>query len=85
VHPKDRARTRAKATERILDLMAEYAQGRPFGHVAILHADSPEVAVELRRLATERFSIRRLIEAEIGPVIGTYVGPGAYGMTFHCD
>jgi DegV family protein with EDD domain len=85
VAPKDRARTRAKAIERILDLMAEYAQGRPFGHVGVLHAASPEAAGELRRALEQRFVVERLIASEIGPVIGTYVGPGAFAATFHCD
>lgn len=85
VAPKERARTRAKAIERLLDLMAEYAQGRPFGHVGVLHADAPDVAEQLASAVKARFTIHRFIQSEIGPVIGTYVGPGAFAVTYHCD
>lgn len=87
VVPRDRARTRARATERVLELMAEYAQGRPFAHVAVLHADAAATAQELKGLIRARFDVpeERFLDAEIGPVIGTYVGPGTYGASFYCE
>ncbi|HEX2035481.1 MAG TPA: DegV family protein [Chloroflexota bacterium] len=87
VAPLDRARTRAKALEKVLEHMAAYARGRPFGHVGVLNAAAPEVARELKALIVERFAVppERFIECEIGPVIAAYVGPGAFGASFHCD
>lgn len=85
VAPRDRARTRARAMERVVELMAEYAHGRPFGHVGVVHAADEAAGQELARRVQERFTIDRFIFSEIGPVIGTYVGPGAFGATFHCD
>jgi DegV family protein with EDD domain len=85
VVPKERVRSRSKVMERIVDLVVEYAQGRPLAHAGILHAEAPESAQELERRLRERVTIERLLTAEIGPVIGTYVGPGAFGVTFHCD
>jgi DegV family protein with EDD domain len=87
VAPKDRARTRARAMERCLALMAEDAAGRPFGHVGILHADAPESAAELKAGVRARFDVPEsvFLEVEIGPVIGTYTGPGAFGLSWYCD
>jgi DegV family protein with EDD domain len=85
VAPVDRVRTRSRAMERMVELVGEYAQGRPLGHAGVLHAEAPEAAEELTRRLRERFTIERYVAAEIGPVIGTYVGPGAFGLTFHCD
>lgn len=85
VAPKERVRTRARGMERIVELMGEYAQGRPFGHVGVLHAEAPDAAQEIIARVRERYQVERLVVTEIGPVIGTYVGPGAYGATFHCD
>jgi DegV family protein with EDD domain len=85
VEPKDRARTRSQAIERILELMADYAQGRPFAHVGVLHAEAPDVGDELAAKVRARFQVEQFIYTEIGPVIGTHVGPGAFGATFHCD
>ena len=85
VVPKERVRSRSRAIERFLDLMAEYAQGRPFGHVGVLHAEAADVGRELEQAVRSRFRIQRLIVTEIGPVIGTHVGPGAFAVTYHCD
>ncbi len=85
VAPKDRVRTRARALERMVELMAADAAGRPFSHVAVLHADAAEVADELAGMIQQRFAVEWLIRSEIGPVIGTHVGPGAVGITYHCE
>jgi len=86
IAPKARERTRAKAMEKLCETMAEYAQGRSFGHVSVLHAVAEDSARELARLIESRFKVERpLIFTELGPVIGTYVGPGAFGVTFHCN
>jgi DegV family protein with EDD domain len=87
VTPKDRARTRGQAIARCLDILAEDARGRPPAHVGILHADNPEAAAELKAKVRERFAVPDavLMEVEIGPVIGTYTGPGAFGLSWYCD
>jgi DegV family protein with EDD domain len=87
VTPKDRARTRARAMERCLALMEEDARGRAPGHVGILHADSPEAAAELKARVQERFRPPDgvFLDVEIGPVIGTYTGPGAFGLSWYFE
>jgi fatty acid-binding protein DegV len=73
--------------ERCLALMAEDAAGRPFGHVGILHADARDSAAELKAQVQARFDVPESVfmEVEIGPVIGTYTGPGAFGLSWYCD
>ena len=85
VAPLERVRSRARAIERILDLMETHAAGRPFAHVGVGHAQAPEDGQALLHAITDRFRVQRTLFAEIGPVIGTYVGPGAFAVTFHCD
>lgn len=87
VTPKDRARTRARAIERCLSLMEADIGGRPLAHVGVLHAEAPEAAAELKAQVQARFTLPEagFMEVEIGPVIGTYVGPGAFGVSWHCD
>jgi DegV family protein with EDD domain len=86
VTPKTRERSRLKAMARVIEYMQEHAQGRPLGHACVLHAVAEEPARELAALIESRFTLTRpMIFAEIGPVIGTYVGPGAFAVTFHCD
>lgn len=85
VAPKERARTRARAMERLVALAGDYALGRPLGHLGIFHATAPDAAAELSEQFHSQFAVQRLILSELGPVIGTYLGPGALGVTFHCD
>lgn len=86
VAPRERVRSRGKAMERVLDLMAEYSAGRPFGHIAVFHAVAADVGRELERMIRDRFTVERpIIFSELGPVLGTYLGPGTFGATFHCD
>ena len=47
----------------------------------ICHANAPAWADSLERLVREQLQIAELIEAEVGPVIGANVGPGALAIT----
>ena len=86
VAPLERVRTRSRMKERLLELMEREAAGRPLAHVGVGHAASPEDGEELLDAVRRRFTVTgETLFAEIGPVIGTYVGPGALALTFHCD
>jgi DegV family protein with EDD domain len=77
VVPVDTPRTRAKAHERILELMTD----RPASELHVLYA--PPTGPEPFRseiLARLPAPTPELVSANvIGPVIGAHVGPGAYG------
>ena len=86
VAPLERVRTRGRMKERLLELMEREAGGRPLAHVGVGHAAAPEDGEELLDAVRRRFTVTgETLFAEIGPVIGTYVGPGALAVTFHCD
>jgi DegV family protein with EDD domain len=86
ITPLARERTMGRAMDRIVTLIGEYAQGRPLAHACVLHAVAEDAARQVAQQLESRFTIQRpIIFSEIGPVIGTYVGPGALGVTFHCD
>ena len=56
------------------------------GATGFLKTVAREVAEELADRVRQRFELQRpIILAEVGPVIGTYIGPDAFGATFHCD
>jgi DegV family protein with EDD domain len=77
VVPVDSPRTRAKAHERILELMTD----RPVWGLHVMYAPptEPEVFTSeiLARLPGKKPDI--VTANVIGPVIGAHVGPGAYG------
>jgi DegV family protein with EDD domain len=77
VVPVDQPRTRAKARERLIEFMS----GRPLAELHVLYAPPIDpVAFRDEILARLPGPAPRLVTAQIiGPVIGSHVGPGAYG------
>jgi DegV family protein with EDD domain len=74
----DRVRTRAKARERLLEMITE----RPVERLAILHTVSPDVA-EFREQVLARVTARLdpddVLIALVGPSVGPHLGPGCVG------
>lgn len=74
----ERVRTRERATKRLLEMLQEVG---PFERLAIVHSHAPERVVELRSLSAQLFLPDDILIANITPVIGSHIGPGAYGFT----
>lgn len=84
VEPLEKVRSRGKAVQRLVEVMAERLQGQP-AHVAILHSASPQEAEALQAQITARFTCRELLLCGVSPVIGTHTGPGCLGLAFYAD
>lgn len=78
VHPLERVRTMRRAMERFNDLLASFPNPE---RQAVMHATSPTEAEELARRLKPRSPNRDVLISRIGPVVGTYLGPGAIGAT----
>jgi len=75
----ERVRTRKRATKRLIALVSELA---PFEELALVHTHAPAPAADLREAAAALFPEDRLpLSAEVTPVIGAHIGPGAVGFT----
>ncbi len=77
VAPFERVRTRARAHERILELAAGMPRAK---EMFIAHSDLPaeaEAAVERLRPQLPHTALHA---SWLGPVVGTYTGPGAFGV-----
>lgn len=72
-------RTKAKATKRMLDLAAQYADSRPV-QAAVIHADALEEAEILRSKVAERLICKELYVADLSPAISFHTGPGTLGL-----
>lgn len=77
VLPVENVRTHRRALQRLVELVAEY---QPLEEVAIVHADAPDSAQEVRSLLGTFMPVERIPVAEAGPVLGTHAGPGAVGV-----
>jgi fatty acid-binding protein DegV len=54
-------------------------------HIAVLHADAPDEAQELKARIVSRFDPPEIYVAEFSPVMGSHTGPGLLGITFYVD
>jgi fatty acid kinase fatty acid binding subunit len=78
ITPVERVRTSRRAFERMVDLLRTRAEDGADAYM-VQHIQAPEEAAELAARATEIFGQEPLVISEIGPVIGTHVGPGLLG------
>jgi DegV family protein with EDD domain len=77
--PVGRVRRADAAHPRVIELFKQRVDVTRPVMVGIGHAGAPVLAVRLRSLLQDTFTISEMIENEIGPVVGTHVGPGCVG------
>jgi DegV family protein with EDD domain len=74
----ERVRTRKRAIERLIALVSELS---PLEDLALVHTHAPAEAEELRKRAAPLFPGGGVpLSAEVTPVIGAHIGPGAVGF-----
>jgi DegV family protein with EDD domain len=78
ITPVERVRTSKRAFERMVDLLRSRADDGADAYM-VQHIQAPEQAQELAARGTEIFGVPPRVISEIGPVIGTHVGPGLLG------
>jgi len=79
ITPVERVRTAGRAFERMVDYMRSRRDDGADGWV-IQHIQAPEQAERLVERGRDMFGCEPLFVSEIGPVIGTHVGPGLIGV-----
>jgi DegV family protein with EDD domain len=82
--PVARPRTRAKAIEVMLKLMAERV-GNNTAHVIVHHADELEDGEKLKAEIGKRFRCTELYLTEFTPAMGVHAGPGVLAISFYAD
>ena len=78
ITPIERVRTSKRAFERMVDLLRSRADDGADAWM-VQHIQAPKEAAELAARGTEIFGSPPTVVSEIGPVIGTHVGPGLLG------
>jgi DegV family protein with EDD domain len=82
--PVARPRTKRKAIERMLEIMAERTGSSPV-HVMVQHADELEEAKKLAAEIESRFNCAEMLITEFSPVMGVHTGPGLLAIGFYAD
>jgi DegV family protein with EDD domain len=78
ITPVERVRTSRRAFERMVDLLRSCKEDGADGWM-VQHIQAPDEAAELVARGIEIFGCDPVMTSEIGPVIGTHVGPGLLG------
>ncbi|MCW3031161.1 MAG: fatty acid kinase fatty acid binding subunit [Solirubrobacteraceae bacterium] len=79
ITPVERVRTAGRAFERMVDYARELRDDGCDGWV-VQHIQAPEQAQRLTERSREIFGSEPVFTSEVGPVIGTYTGPGLIGV-----
>jgi len=82
--PVARPRTKTKAIERMLEIMAERI-GDSRVHVIVHHADELEEGEKLKDEIGSRFDCAELHLTEFTPGMGVHCGPGVLAISFYTD
>jgi len=79
VYALDKVRGNKKALQRMMQAIREFSEGYSL-QLSILHAQAEEQAESLKANLIEEFGVDEILISEIGPVIGTHVGPNTLGV-----
>ena len=82
IEPVERVRTRGKALDRVVEIVAEKCAGRSPVHMATLHADSPNDAKYMLEKITPLVNPMESIFAAVSPAVGANAGPGTVGLAY---
>lgn len=80
--PIEKVRGKAKAMQRIVELMAERGTKLQEQIVAINHADDWKSALKLKEMIEDLFSTSNFIINTVGCVLGSHIGIGGVGAFF---
>jgi DegV family protein with EDD domain len=85
VEAEDRVRTKSKALDRVLELVAARVRGKPNVRLATLHANAEQEAIELLERASRELNAVESVLSTVSPVVGTHAGPGTVGLAYMAD
>lgn len=83
VEALEKVRTSKKAHARLISILEEQLEGKsPVNMIGVVKAAADEAADNLVAQIKERFTPDELMVADLSPVIGTHIGPGATGVAY---
>jgi DegV family protein with EDD domain len=85
VEPVGLARTRRSGVEMMVSKFVGFMRGKPNGHVAVLHGNSPEDAEVLAEQIKAELDPVELQISITGPVLGIHTGPRALALCGYAD
>lgn len=81
VQPYEKVRGKAKAIERLAQIVEEKV-GKQKIKCSLVHGMDPAGVEQLRQKITSRLNCDEPVVSKLGAVVGTHVGPGVLGIVF---
>jgi DegV family protein with EDD domain len=78
----EKVRTKQKAMNHMLELVAERLKGRTNIHLAVTHSNSEVDASALMETARTQLDPIETLQCPLSPVIGTHTGPGTVALNY---
>jgi len=78
----ERVRTKSKAVDRVLELVAADVRGKSNIRLATVHANAEAEALQLLERAAREVGAVETVVASLSPVVGAHTGPGTVGLAF---
>jgi DegV family protein with EDD domain len=78
----EKVRTKQKALQHMLDIVAERVKGKGSIRLAVTHANSEREALSFLQTARSRLDPVETFSCPLSPVIGTHVGPGTLALSY---
>jgi fatty acid kinase fatty acid binding subunit len=82
VEAVERIRTKAKAHDRIVEIVAEKCKGKSPIRLAAQHADAEADALALVEKAKRSLDVSEFIVSGISPAVGAHIGPGTVALAY---
>ncbi len=84
VEALERVRSKKKADQRLVEIMAHDVAGKP-AHVVLGGVDNPQEVSEMEAMVKEQVKPVEFQIVGIGPVLSTHTGPGVVGLVYYTD
>lgn len=81
IHPYEKVRGKARAIERLVQVVEETAGGQKI-KCSIVHGANPDDMEQLRQKIISRLNCGVPVVSKLGAVVGTHTGPGVVGVVF---
>lgn len=78
----ERIRTKAKAIDRLIEIVATQTAGKSPIRLATLHANAAAEASAVLERASNLIKPVETVFSSVSPVVGTHAGPGTLGLAF---
>jgi DegV family protein with EDD domain len=82
IEPVERVRTRMKALDRVVEVVAEKCAGQSPVRIATLHADAQQDAKYLLDKIVPLVNPIETVMAAVSPAVGANAGPGTVGLAY---